>query len=113
MPYIHANISKPLTPELLEELRDAIAGKMDLLPGKTRFNTMIHINGGEAITMGDDGEPCAFVEARLYKESSVEAKEAWAAAVTAILESKLAIPGKRVYMNIIELEHWASGGNFR
>ena len=113
MPYVHVNISKDLTPEKLEELRDAIAGTMHLIPGKTRTNTMIHLSAGEAITMGDDGEPAIFMEARLYKEAPVEAKEAFAKAVTDIFVEKLEIPANRVYMNIIELDHWASGGNYR
>ncbi len=113
MPYVHVNVSKEMNAAELEALRDAIAGKMSLIPGKTRTNTMIHISAGEAVTMGDDGEPAIFMEARLYKEAPVEAKQAFAKAITDIFVDQLGVPANRVYMNIIELDHWASGGNYR
>lgn len=112
MPYVHVIVSEKLGPKETEALRDAVAGKMSLLPGKTRENTMIHISAGEAISKGDGGEPAAFVEARLYRESPAEAKTAFAAEVTELL-TRLGIPAKQVYMNFLELEHWASGGVYR
>lgn len=113
MPYIHVNVSKKLTAEKVEELRLAIAERMPLLPGKTRDNTMIHIDNDCRLTMGDAGEPCVFMEARLYQASPEEAKAAFAAQVSEALVQVLDIPNNRIYMNIIELEHWASRGAYR
>ena len=113
MPYIHVNVSKKLTAEKVEQLRLAIAERMPLLPGKTRNNTMIHIDTGCALTMGDDGEPCVFMEARLYQASPEEAKSAFAAEVSEAFVKLLDIPNTRIYMNIIELDHWASRGSYR
>lgn len=113
MPFVHVSISKELSTEKFEEFRDAVAERMSLLPGKSRLNTMIRIDAGCRLTMGDEGLPCAFLEARLYKSAPVEAKRAFVQAIYEVFETVVELPSSRVYMNIIELETWASGGVFK
>ena len=75
MPYVHLKVSRPLTAEQIEAARLAIARIMPVLPGKNRDNTMIHITGACALSMGDEGKPCMFLEVRLYKASPAENKK--------------------------------------
>ena len=110
MPYVHLNVSRSLSPEQIDAAREAIAACMPLLPGKSRENTMIHISSGCALSIGDPETPCLFLEARLYKASPEEAKRAFVARLSKAFEELFGIAQKRMYMNVIELEHWGAGG---
>ena len=61
MPYVHLNVSKPLTEEQIQKARETIASFMPIIPGKTRENTMIHIDGNCSIFRGDSDE-CMFLD---------------------------------------------------
>ncbi|MBQ2955025.1 MAG: hypothetical protein IJE08_01040 [Clostridia bacterium] len=112
MPYVRLNVSRPLTAEQIEAAREAIASVMSALPGKTRDNTMIHIAGSCALTMGDSGEPCMFLEARLYKPAPVENKQDFVKKISSALCSLFDIAPNRLYINIIELNEWGVGERF-
>lgn len=113
MPFIHLNVSRPMNAEETEKARDAIAANVSILPGKNRGNTMIRIDSGCTLTMGDAGEACAFMEVRLAGPSPEEAKKEFVAKAAEALTAITGIPGSRMYVNIIELDHWGVGGNFR
>lgn len=112
MPYVRLNVSRPLTAEQIELARNAIASVMPALPGKTRDNTMIHIVGSCALSMGDAGEPCMFLEARLYKPSPEENKADFVKKVSEALCGLFDIAPNRMYINIIELNEWGVGDRF-
>lgn len=112
MPYVHLNVSRPLTAEQIEKARDTIASMMDTLPGKNRDNTMIHIDGGCALTKGDDGKPCIFLEVRLYKASPDENKKAFVQKAADALCAMFEVEPEKMYVNMIELPEWGVGGRF-
>lgn len=109
MPYIHLNVSRPLTAEQIEAARQAIAAIMPTLPGKTRDNTMIHIDGACALSMGDEGAPCLFMEIRLHGASPEASKKEFVAKAAVALSELFDIPERRMYINIIELDKWGVG----
>ena len=112
MPYVHLNVSRPLTDEQIEQARQAIASIMPELPGKNRDNTMIHITGSCALSMGDAGLPCMFLEARLYKPSPEENKKEFVKKAADALCKLFDIAPERMYVNIIELSAWGVGERF-
>lgn len=110
MPYVRVNVSKPLTAQQVEAARLAIAEIMPTLPGKTRDNTMIHIAGDCALSMGDEGKPCIFLEARLHGASPEESKRAFLEKAADALCGLLEIEPERMYANVVELDRWGVGG---
>lgn len=112
MPYVRLNVSRPLTPEQIEAARLAIADIMPALPGKNRSNTMIHIAGSCALSMGDEGKPCMFLEARLYGASPEENKKDFVKKASDALCTLFDIEPARLYINVIELDKWGVGDRF-
>lgn len=112
MPYVHLNVSRPLTEAQIEAARLAIADIMPVLPGKNRDNTMIHITGSCAISMGDEKKPCMFLEVRLYKPSPEENKKEFVKKAADALCALFEIEPGRMYINMIELPEWGVGERF-
>ncbi len=109
MPYVHLKVSRPLTEQQIEAARLAIADIMPALPGKNRDNTMIHITGSCALSMGDSGKPCMFLEVRLYKASPEENKKEFVKKAAEALCALFEIEPARMYINMIELNEWGVG----
>ena len=112
MPYVHLKVSCPLTEQQIEAARLAIADIMPALPGKNRDNTMIHITGSCALSMGDSGKPCMFLEVRLYKASPEENKKEFVKKAAEALCALFEIEPARMYINMIELNEWGVGERF-
>ena len=112
MPYIHLHITQELSAEKREELQLAIGAIMPLIPEKNMNNTMIELTGGAALYMRGGPINGAFMELRVYKASPEDAKAAFFAALSALLEEKLGIAPKDVYGNITEMPHWCAGGKY-
>lgn len=112
MPHIDIKISKPVNTEAIDKLQREIANNMEIIPGKTSANTVICIS--DNYSMYRDSQPitAAFIDIRLYKESPVEAKKAFAEKMFNIFEAVLDIPPTHVQINFVELPCWASNGNF-
>lgn len=111
MPYVHLNVARKLTEEQIQKTRETIASFMPIIPGKTRENTMIHIEESCRIFKGDSDE-CMFLEARLYKPAPLENKTEFVQKVTAALCEMFDIAPERLYINIIEMNEWGSGGRY-
>ena len=109
MPYVHLKVSRPLTEQQIEEARLAIAGIMPSLPGKNRDNTMIHITGSCALSMGDEGKACMFLEVRLFRPSPEESKKEFLKKAAEALCALFEIEPTRMYVNLIELNEWGVG----
>lgn len=112
MPYVHLNVSRKLTEEEISAIRDAIAEIMPALPGKNRENSMIHIDGSCAISMGDPAQPCAFLEVRLYQASPEENKKDFVKKAAAVISGLTGVQEEKIYINMIELNTWGVGSRF-
>lgn len=106
MPYVHINVSPVMSGDEKKTLLEKIAQVLPILPGKTRDNSMVHVEDGQFLVMGDSSVPAAFVEIRVYKQSPADKKEQFAAALTELLGTQLGIPADHVYMNFMEMDHW-------
>lgn len=110
MPYVHIVTNTPMDEKKKSALLEAVAPLLPILPGKSRENSMVHIDGGAFMAMGDPAEACAFCEIRLYKASPMEAKAEFTGELTALLTEKCGVPANKVYINFFEMEHWGLGG---
>ena len=111
MPYIDIRVSKQIDNNTKNKLQTEIAGIMDLIPGKNATNTTICVFDGYTMYRDCQSVEAAFVDIRLYKESSTESKRAFAEKLFVIFDNTLAIPQSRIQMNFVELPCWASNGN--
>ena len=112
MPHITIQLSKTLDSKTKDRLQKAIAGNMEIIPGKTAANTLICVNDGCSIYKDSQPIEAAFADVRLYKESAAESKEAFCKRLFMIFDEILSIPPSNVQINIIELPCWASNGNY-
>jgi len=113
MPQVNITTSRKLDAAAKNDLQLEIGAAMPLLPGKNIGNTIISINDG--VPMFRDGRPAdaAFIDVRLYKASPEDSKSDFAKKMFAILNVTANIEPGQIYMNFIELEHWASNGEYR
>ena len=112
MPYVHIVTNTELDNRKKSALLEAVVPLLPILPGKSRENSMVHIDGGAFMAMGDPTESCAFCEIRLYKASPMEAKMEFTEKLTALLTKECGVPGNQEYINFFEMEHWGLGGAF-
>ena len=112
MPYVHLNVSRKLNEEEIAAIREGFAEIMPALPGKTRDNSMIHIEHACALTMGDPSQPCAFLEVRLYKASPEENKKDFVKKASAVISGLAGVAEEKIYINMIELHEWGVGSRF-
>lgn len=110
MPYVHIRTTAEMTAAKKSALLEEIAPLLPILPGKNRNNAMVDLEGGCFMAMGEPSIPCAFCEIRLYRQSPADAKEKFAASLTALLEKELAVPADHVYLNYMEMDHWGLRG---
>ena len=109
MPYLQLNVQKELNQEEKHALCEAIGAVMPLLPGKSRENTMMHIVSGQHMELLTDA-PCLYLEVRMFKPSPLESKQAFVQAISRLLEEKLDVQPARMYINLVEMDEWGSGG---
>ena len=112
MPQVNVFTARRLDEAAKNALQLEIGGSMPILPGKDTDNTAICVCDGCAMYRYGKPSNGAFVDIRLLKPSPEESKKAFAEKLFTILKDTLDIDPDRVYMNFIELEHWASGGGY-
>ena len=112
MPQVNISIAQKLDEKTMNDFQLEIGNNMNLLPGKTLDNTIIRIIDGCSIFKGGKPLDGAFVEVRLFKASPEENKKAFAEKIFSIFKAKLNIEPGAIYMNYLELDHWASNGNY-
>lgn len=110
MPYLHVKIGKALDESQAEALRRGLERIVPILPNKTVDNCMIHIEQDCAMFMRGERNPCAFVDVRLFRPSPEDKKAEFGAALASLLESVCGIPPEFFYMNLLEMDHWYTGG---
>lgn len=97
----------------VREIYDFCAQKISLIPQKNKDNLMVRIEtDGDTFKYGKE-TPCAFVDVRLFGPAPKAAKEAFAQALGEKLQETAQFGPGEIYMNFIELDHWATGDSFR
>jgi len=114
MPYIVASVSKTLNMEQKEAVKAELGSLITLIPGKTEAVTMVRIEDGCTLYKGGRVlENGAFIEARLYGKSSIDSEKQFTEAVFAMLEKQLGTAVGDIYLNIMEMDRWGTGGQLK
>ena len=112
MPQVNISIAQKLDAVAMNEFQLDIAKNINLLPGKSTKNTIICIQDGCAMFKADKPLDGAFVDVRLYRALPEESKKAFSEKMYSMLKERFNIDPNAVYMNYVELEHWASEGRY-
>jgi hypothetical protein len=113
MPYISVQIGKKLTDAQKDSLAEKIGKLVEIIPGKFYEKTMVQIDDGRLIYRGGKATECLFMETRLFQENDLAGKTEFTNKLFELFDRELGIPNSQVYMNILELKHWASKGKLQ
>jgi phenylpyruvate tautomerase PptA (4-oxalocrotonate tautomerase family) len=113
MPYLSVNLSKDISDQHKENIKNKIGEIIALIPGKSEAVTMVDISGGHSLYKGGMKlKNGAFVEVRLKGKAGLKDKDALTKAIFGMLKELLGSPEDEIYLNIIEFENWGYGGRF-
>ena len=113
MPYVRFSTTQGLSEEKRAEVRAAIWDAITELPDKSPEVTMIEIGDHADIMKGPGGTPAIFAETHLFTQAPIETKRAYAKKLFAKFGELLGVDPKNMYFNILELNEWGSGGNYK
>ena len=114
MPYIHAKISADLEKSKELELKSQLGKAIRVIPGKSEQWLMTAFEGGQHMYFrGDDSEPCAFVEVKIYGGEDPNAFDKMTGEITRIFSGTLGIAPDHVYVAYEAIANWGwNGSNF-
>ena len=113
MPYIQINTSVRLNDAEKHSLCEDIGAIMPSIPGKTRDNTMMHINDGCYMEKSDANNPVVNLEARVLGDVPDANKEEYVGRITKLLEEKLKVRPENIFINFVEYGDWGVGGTLK
>ena len=112
MPYVSVHLTTKLDEEQKAELAGALSQAVTCLSGKPRPDvTMVDIADGRSIYLG--GKPMhdgAYVDVCVHGHYSLAEKDAYTVAATTLLEEKVGIPVRAVYLTFSEFPSWGIAG---
>ena len=114
MPFIDSKVSVKVTKEQEVELKSRLGKAISLIPGKseqwlmTGFQDEYHL-----YFRGDDSQPMAFIEVRLFGEPDKKAFSRMTTEITKIFGEVLGIAPDHMYIKYSATMDWGwNGGNF-
>ena len=114
MPFIHVQVSTPLSKEKETGLKCLLGDAITILPHKTERYLMLRFSGEcHMYFAGDKTRPVAMVDVSIFGKTEPAALEEFTQRVCDIMEDELAIPPDRVYVKYTECDRWGfNGANF-
>ncbi|WP_031431449.1 phenylpyruvate tautomerase MIF-related protein [Methylomicrobium agile] len=112
MPYLKLNtnvdVDNAKSPELLSQLSQLVAAET----GKPERYVLVELNAGKAMLFAGSAEPLAYLECKSIGLSAKQAKSL-SAALSRQLETALAIPANRIYIEFgnCPAEFWGWNGS--
>ncbi len=112
MPFIDAKISKKITKDEETELKTRLGQAISILPGKSEHWLMVGFQDEYHLYFrGDDSEPTAFIEVRIYGGPNRDAFERMTAEITKIFGEVLGIAADHMYIKYAATPDWGWNGN--
>jgi phenylpyruvate tautomerase PptA (4-oxalocrotonate tautomerase family) len=111
MPYIAVNTVQNLNPVLKEKIKAELGRLISLIPTKDEAGLLVDFSGDHKIFKAGKEVNGAFVDLRLYKKSDLEPKKKFTQGVFELFTRELGIEKEHIYLTIIELDTWGSGGD--
>jgi phenylpyruvate tautomerase len=112
MPYLKLNttldVDNVKSPALLSQLSQLVAAQT----GKPERYVLVELNAGKAMLFAGSAEPLAYLECKSIGLSAKQAKSL-SAALSRLLETALAIPAERIYIEFSNCpaEFWGWNGS--
>jgi phenylpyruvate tautomerase PptA (4-oxalocrotonate tautomerase family) len=113
MPQININIGKKISDETKELLQNEIANCISTLPGKSKEGLIVCIVDDCATYKNSQRINCAFIDVRLFRNSTEEGKHNFTLQLYDITNRILDIPVNYTYINFIELQEWGLLGVYK
>jgi len=114
MPFIDSKVSVKVTKEQEKELKTRLGQAISIIPGKSEGWLMVGIEDEYSLYFrGDDSEPMAFVEVRIFGGPNRDAFEKMTAELTKIYGEVLGIAPDHMYIKYSATTDWGwNGSNF-
>jgi phenylpyruvate tautomerase PptA (4-oxalocrotonate tautomerase family) len=113
MPYIAINTTEKLPESKQETIKSELGRLISIIPTKTEAGLLIDFSGDHNFYRAGALVKGAYIEVRLYRPSGFEEKKKFTEEVFSLFSRELGVEKDLMYLNIIELENWGSGGTLR
>ena len=114
MPFIDSKVSVKVSKEQETELKTRLGQAISIIPGKSESWLMVGIEDEYSLYFrGDDSEPMAFIEVRIFGGPNRDAFEKMTAELTKIYGEVLGIAPDHMYIKYSATTDWGwNGSNF-
>lgn len=114
MPYIRTTVSKEITPQAKENLKNKLGQAIALIPGKSENWLMLAFDDSISMSFkGKTDEDYAYLEVSIFGSTSDAAYDRLTAALSEIINEELGIKRENIYIKYEESTHWGwNGSNF-
>ncbi|MBR1524694.1 MAG: hypothetical protein IJ641_09620 [Lachnospiraceae bacterium] len=114
MPFIDSKVSVKVSKEQETEIKSRLGQAISLIPGKSESWLMVGIQDEYLLYFrGEDSEPMAFIEVRIFGGSNRDAFEKMTAEITKIFGEVLGIAADHMYIKYSATTDWGwNGSNF-
>ncbi len=114
MPFIDSKVSVKVSKEQEQEIKSRLGRAISIIPGKSESWLMVGIEDEYSLYFrGDDSEPMAFVEVRIFGGPNRDAFEKMTAEITKIYGEVLGIAPDHMYIKYSATTDWGwNGSNF-
>lgn len=114
MPFIDSKVSISISEEKEQELKARLGQAIALIPGKSESWLMTGFEDNYHLYFrGDNSQPAAFIEVKIYGNENPSAFDALTAEITKIFTEVLGIAPDHIYIKYEAVANWGwNGGNF-
>ena len=112
MPFIETKTNVTITKEKEKELKERLGKAISIIPGKSESWLMLAIEGDIPMYFrGDDSEPVAFVEVKIFGNASGDVYSRMTKELTAIYGDLFGIAPDHMYIRYFGSSDWGWNGN--
>lgn len=114
MPFISTKTNVSVTKEKETKLKERLGQAISIIPGKSESWLMLAIEGDVPMYFrGDDSQPVAFIEVKIYGSASPAVYENMTKELTGIYGDILGVAPDHMYIRYFGSSDWGwNGGNF-
>ncbi|GHU74040.1 hypothetical protein AGMMS49992_14410 [Clostridia bacterium] len=112
MPFISITTNQTLTIPAKSKLKSEAGRLISIIPTKSEAHLMVSIADAQYMTFGGTEKPCAFIAVHLYTAAPQDSKRKFVEVFVPAASTLMGVPVGDIFVNIMEHDHWGSGGTF-
>lgn len=114
MPFIDSKVSVAISEAQEKQLKEGLGRAISLIPGKSEAWLMTGFEDNYHLYFrGENSQPMAFVEVKVFGQENASAFEALTAEITKLFGEVLGIAADHIYIKYEAVSNWGwNGGNF-